>query len=42
MLLSQPKSDRERYDKLLRLEELTAGIDGLTGGFFSARLAQQK
>lgn len=34
MMMSPPKSERARYDKLLRLEELTAGIDALTGGYF--------
>lgn len=38
MLISYPKSEKEKYDKLLRIEELTASIDALTGGYFSARL----
>jgi len=38
MLITPPKSEKEKYDKFLRLEELTASIDALTGGYFSARI----
>ena len=42
LLTSEPKSEKERFDKLLRLEELTANIDSLTGGYFSTRLKRNK
>jgi hypothetical protein len=42
MMLSPPKTDKEKYDKLLRLEELAAGIDALTGGYFSSAIAQRR
>jgi len=38
LIVSLPDNEKEKYDKLLRLEELTADIDGLTGGWFSANL----
>ncbi|MBI5740710.1 MAG: hypothetical protein HZA16_08305 [Nitrospirae bacterium] len=41
MLLSPPEDIAERTNKELRLQELTAGIDALTGSCLSKRLAQQ-
>jgi hypothetical protein len=38
MLTSPPRSEKEYYDKLLRVEELTANMDALTGGYFSTQL----
>jgi len=38
MLLSPPRSEKEHCDKLLRIEEITANMDALTGGYFSAKL----
>jgi photosystem II stability/assembly factor-like uncharacterized protein len=37
-LISPPEEAKERLDKFLRLEELTASIDALTGGYFSREL----
>ncbi len=35
LLLNPPQNSTERLEKELRIEELTGGIDGLTGGYFS-------
>lgn len=40
MFTSPPKSEKDRYEKLLRLEELAANIDALTGGYFSAHISK--
>jgi len=42
LFTSVPKNSKERYDKLLRLEELTANIDALTGGFFSSNIVYKE
>jgi hypothetical protein len=40
MLLSPPERVEDKIEKELRLQELTASIDALTGGFFSEKLIQ--
>lgn len=40
LLLSPPKEAKEIMDKNLRIDELSASIDALTGGYFSRRLAE--
>lgn len=40
LTLKPPKTLSEKIDRLLRLEELTAGIDALTGGWFSEKIKQ--
>jgi len=42
MLVSSPRTEKEKYDKLLRIEELTANIDALTGGWFSEQIEGRK
>jgi len=42
LLISPPEEASERLDKTLRLEELTASIDALTGGYLSEQLKMQK
>lgn len=42
MLLSSHENIKEKIDKELRLQELTADIDALTGSYLSRRLAQIK
>jgi hypothetical protein len=37
LLLSPPDSDLELFDELMRLDELTATLDALTGGHFARR-----
>jgi len=40
-LLLEPSDDlKERLEKRLRLEELTAGLNALTGGYFSRRIEE--
>ncbi len=38
VMMTPPKNPQENIIKRLRLEELTANIDGLTGGYFSRHL----
>ncbi|MFH1640701.1 MAG: hypothetical protein ABIA66_01925, partial [Candidatus Omnitrophota bacterium] len=38
LLLNPPKELNDKIEKNLRLQELTAGIDALTGGWFSRQL----
>lgn len=40
LLISPPEEASVRLDRQLRLEELTASIDGLTGGYLSKRLQE--
>ncbi|MCM8765785.1 MAG: hypothetical protein NC920_02950 [Candidatus Omnitrophica bacterium] len=40
LLLEPPQDLKQRLEKQIRLEELTAGIDALTGGYFSRRLKE--
>ena len=42
MFTSSPKSEKEKYDKLLRIEELTANIDALTGSWFSSQIEEKQ
>jgi len=41
LLMSSPGNDKEDIDNALRLQELTASIDALTGSFLSRRIAQK-
>lgn len=40
LILDSPQTPEQKLDKQLRLEELTASIDGLTGGYFSPQLTE--
>ncbi|MCM8783965.1 MAG: hypothetical protein NC818_04245 [Candidatus Omnitrophica bacterium] len=40
LLLNPPQDLKERLEKQIRLDELTAGLDALTGGYFSKRLKE--
>jgi hypothetical protein len=40
LLFTPSSSEREHLENLLRLDELTTLLDGMTDGFFSKRLAQ--
>jgi len=42
LLISPPEEASERLDKTLRLEELTASIDALTGGYLTQQLENSK
>ena len=39
LILTPPKTSEEKLTRILRLEELTANIDGLTGGWFSREIS---
>jgi len=41
LLRNSPKNIDDKLEKQLRLQELTAGIDALTGGWFSKRIQKQ-
>ena len=38
LVFTPPASEQEHLENLLRLDELTALLDGMTDGFFSKRL----
>ena len=38
MVLNPPQSPHEQITEQLRLDEITANIDALTGGYFSAEV----
>lgn len=42
LLLSPPKDEAEKLYKTLELQEVTANLDGLTNGYFSKFLQQEK
>ena len=42
LILNPPQTPEEKLSKRLRLEELTANIDGLTGGYLSRQLKGEK
>ena len=42
VMMTPPKNPQENIIRRLRLEELTANIDALTGGYFSRNLKSQK
>jgi hypothetical protein len=42
LLQNPPKDLTKRVDKELRVEELTANIDGMTGGYFSREMDIRK
>ena len=41
LYLSRPAAEQEFFDLLLRIDELTSYIDGLTGGYFSKELLKR-
>ncbi|MCQ9208773.1 MAG: hypothetical protein NG712_05285 [Omnitrophica bacterium] len=41
-ILTPPQTIQEKLIKVLRIEELTANIDGLTGGYFSQYIKRKK
>lgn len=42
LLTNPPKQLEDKLEKELRLQELTAGIDALTGGWFSKKIGESK
>ncbi|MBN1354619.1 MAG: hypothetical protein JW994_08145, partial [Candidatus Omnitrophica bacterium] len=41
LAMNPPKDPQAKFEKNLRIEELTARLDGLTGGFFSKTIRKK-